>query len=525
MSAIHAWIQGLTFAKKAFLSFVLGIAVAGALAPTYLIFLLPVSFTGVIWLLSGAQTRWQAFFIGWWFGWGQFIVGLYWIGVAFLVDAQTHALLIPLPVLGLPAVLAIFPGLTALATHMLKVKSLPRLFFFAGCWMALEYVRGTIFTGFPWNALGYSWAFFLPMLQSAAYIGIFGLTLLTVFASTVPALFVDAETSRKTAVISLVSVIGVLIALTAFGAARLATQSSGLYDQVNLRLVQPNIPQEDKWAAHLRLEHLRKLIRLSQTKTGTAPTFLVWPETAVPYYLTTMDDLKAQLAEFVPKGGAIITGAPRHDRGDDRYWNSLQVLDEKGEIRAVYDKQHLVPYGEYMPMRWLMTATGLTKVIPALDEMSDFADSDKNEPKVIRMDGLPPARAMICYEIAFPWEVAPGEDFSWIVNITNDGWFGNTNGPYQHFAMARSRAVEQGVAVVRAANTGISAIIDPYGRVLERLDLNDTGIIDGALPKPIAGRTPYGHYGEYIPMGVIVLFIGIGVASKRRNRKFTRVSS
>ena len=185
----------------------------------------------------------------------------------------------------------------------------------------------------------------------------------------------------------------------------------------------------------------------------------------------------------------------------------------------IYDKQHLVPYGEYMPFRSVMVATGLTDVIPALDRMSDFATPDKSARKVVSVPGLPPARVMICYEIAFPWEVAPKTAFSWIINITNDGWFGNTSGPYQHFAITRTRAVEQGVPVVRAANTGISAIIDPYGRVEQQLALNKAGIIDGELPLPIAARTVYSRYGEKIPVMMVLMFIATGVFLAWRSSK------
>lgn len=511
MISLKSWMSGLGFWKKALLAFGLGIFVAGALAPLHLIFLLPISFTGLIWLLSGTTTRWQAFFVGWWFAWGQFIAGLYWIGVAFTVDAATHAILIPLPVLGLPAFLAIFSGLATLATYLLKVKGLPRLITFAALWVLFEYVRGVIFTGFPWNVVGYAWSAFLPMLQTTAYVGIFGLTLLTVFVSTLPSLLGEADRDRKSSLLSLSAAAGFLILLYGLGLWRLSDAPSETYENAKLRIVQPNIPQVDKWKAHLRLGHLRKLVALSETQNGHDPTHLIWPETAVPYYLTTSRQLKEQLAQFVPPGGVIATGAPRHDPAVNQFWNSLQLLDENGKIIDIYDKQHLVPYGEYMPLRDLTMALGLTDLIPALDQMSDFAVPDPLAKRTVRLPGLPPARAMICYEIVFPWEVRNDEEFAWILNLTNDGWFGTTSGPYQHFAATRTRAIEQGVPVVRAANTGISAIIDPYGRVLERLDLNATGVLDGTLPKPVTTPTFYARFGEYpsLILAFSALFLGI----------------
>lgn len=525
MTALNSWVSNLSGFKKYLLAFVLGTLIAAALPPLNLIFLLPVSFTGLLWILGTSTTRRQAFLAGWWFGWGQFIAGLYWIGVAFTVDAKTHALLMPLPVLVLPAILAIFSGCATLVTHMSKSHSLARIFIFSGAWMALEYVRGVIFTGFPWNVIGYSWSGILPVLQSTAFIGVYGLTLLTIFGSSLPSLFGEANTSRKTAAFPLATTAVIFAILYAVGIARIPSSATENFDDATLRIVQPNIPQSDKWKPDLLLEHLRKIVRLSLSEEGATPRYFIWPETAVPYYLTTTKQLQKELAQIIPPGGAIVTGAPRREPVVQQYWNSLQVLGEAGDILDVYDKQHLVPYGEYMPLRSIMVATGLSKIIPALDQMSDFATPDSSAKKVIFVPGLPPARALICYEIVFPWEIASETAFSWILNITNDGWFGTTSGPYQHFAMTRTRAIEQGVAVVRAANTGISAIIDPYGRVPAELALNDTGYLDGGLPLPIPERTLYARHGEAIPIGLVFAFFAIGIVLHRRLRKNTGLPS
>lgn len=525
MTALNRRIAGLSFFKKSLLAFLLGALVAAALPALNLVFLLPVSFTGLIWILSSAETRTQAFFAGWWFAWGQFIAGLYWIGVAFTIDAKTHAVLMPLPVLVLPAFLAILSGGATLATYLTGARSVGRIFVFSAFWLLFEYIRGVLFTGFPWNLVGYSWSAFLPVMQSTAFIGIYGLTLLTVFIAGVPALFGEDGVSRNTAGASLVGSIALFVAIFGAGFLRIPSGPVDSFENASLRIVQPNIRQSLKWQPDLLLDHLRKIVSLSLIDEGVPPRFYIWPETAVPYYLTTAKQLKNELAQIIPPGGAIITGAPRRDPDVRRYWNSLQVLGSSGEILDIYDKQHLVPYGEYMPLRPLMVATGLTEIIPALDRMSDFATPDNAAKKVISVPGLPPARAMICYEIAFPWEVAPKTAFSWILNITNDGWFGDTSGPYQHFAITRTRAIEQGVAVVRAANTGISAIIDPYGRVEEKLALNEAGIIDGDLPLPVPDRTFYARRGEIIPIFLTVIFGGIGLMLTWRKAKNIRLSS
>jgi apolipoprotein N-acyltransferase len=525
MISIHNRVASLSGIRAYLLAFVLGILVAAALPPLNLILLLPVSFTGLLWILGASKTRRQAFLVGWWYAWGQFIAGLYWIGVAFTVDAETHAILMPLPVLVLPAFLAIFSGFATLITYMSGAKSLARIFVFSGVWLLFEYIRGVIFTGFPWNLVGYAWSDILPVMQSTAFIGIYGLTLLTVFISSLPTLFGEADTTRKTAALSLTVMVVVFVVLGGIGNFRVPNSPVQSFDNSTMRIVQPNIPQSDKWKSNLLLEHLRKIVSLSVTDNGSSPSYFIWPETAVPYYLTTSEPLQKELAQIIPPGGALATGAPRRDPVVRQYWNSMQILGDKGEILDVYDKQHLVPYGEYMPLRSIMAATGLAEIIPALDQMSDFATPDKTAKKVISIPGLPPARAMICYEIVFPWEVTPKTAFSWILNITNDGWFGTTSGPYQHFAMTRTRAIEQGVAIVRAANTGISAIIDPYGRTVESLSLNETGFIDGRLPMPLPDRTLYARYGEAIPMTLVIFFAGIGMVLTRRTSKNTCLSS
>jgi apolipoprotein N-acyltransferase len=517
MIAANIWIGERSFLVRALLSFCLGLLVAAAMAPLNLFFLLPVSFTGLIWILGHARTKKQAFFTGWWFAWGQFIAGLYWIGVAFTIDANAHAALIPLPVLALPAFLAIFSGLATLATYITSAKGLPRLFLFTAFWVIFEYVRGTIFTGFPWNLAGYTWTDILPILQSTAYIGIYGLTLLTVFVSTLPALIGEATLNRRTGFISLLCGLSLFAILFGLGQYRLSSSPTEVFENAKLRIVQPNIPQVDKWKSHLRLGHLRKLVELSNTENGFTPTHLIWPETAVPYYLSTTEKLRKQLAGIVPDDGTLITGAPRRDPTVNQYWNSMHVMDQRGNILATYDKQHLVPYGEYMPIRSFMQATGLTKLIPALDHMSDFATPDTDAPSVINVPGLPPARFLICYEIAFPWEISSDQKFDWILNVTNDGWFGNTSGPYQHFGKAKTRAVEQGVAVIRAANTGISAALDPYGRITKKIALNTAGITDVFIHKPTKIPTIYSKYGEFVPGLLVLGFLAIGFSFKRRN--------
>lgn len=515
MSPKNVRLSGLSFWKIAGLSFILGVLLAATFAPLHLVFFLPLCFSGLLILLGTATTKWQAFFIGWWFGWGQFIAGLYWVGVAFTIDANAHAALIPLPVLGLPAFLAIFTGLVTLATYLVNVQKLYRIAIFTGFWVVFEYGRGLIFTGFPWNLAGYSWGNILPMLQWTAFIGIYGLTLLTVLMSSLPAIMVEKDTSLVKRITTVLVGAVVFISMMGVGYWRMAHPPLSNLPDSRIRIVQPNIAQADKWRPNLKFSHVRKLAELSTQKTEKLPKYLIWPETAIPFFLTTNDKLKFYLQRIVPQGGALITGAPRKDPNQRQYWNSVQALSSEGQITAIYDKRHLVPYGEYLPLRDFFEKSGIASLIPVLDQMSDFSTPDPSASSTITIPGLGPARVLICYEVAFPWEVRGEESFDWILNVTNDGWFGDTSGPYQHLIVSKVRGIEQGVSIIRAANTGISAIINAYGETVSFLPLNRQGIIEGEIPSPLSERTLYSAMGEILPISLTLLIIAFGVVGYR----------
>ncbi|MEH6402385.1 MAG: apolipoprotein N-acyltransferase [Sneathiella sp.] len=515
MSGLNARLSDFSFWKIAGLSFILGLLLATTFAPLHWVIFLPLCFSGLLILLKCANNKKQAFFIGWWFGWGQFIAGLYWVGVAFTIDANAHAALIPLPVLGLPAFLAIFTGVVSLATYVTKLQKLYRIAVFTGFWVLLEYARGLVFTGFPWNLAGYSWGNNLPMLQWTAFIGVYGLTLVTVLISSLPSVLVDDNITRlrKNTVI----LIGcfLTICMMGVGYSRITASPLPPLSDSRIRIVQPNISQADKWRPDLKFSHIRKLTELSAQENGPKPRYLIWPETAVPFFLTTNEKLKFYLQRFVPKDGALITGAPRKNSEKRQYWNSVQVLKSNGDIPVIYDKRHLVPYGEYLPLRGFLEQSGIASLIPALDQMSDFSTPAASAPSVFTLPDLGSARVLICYEIAFPWEVKTEQPFNWILNVTNDGWFGDTSGPYQHLVVSKVRGIEQGVSVIRAANTGVSAIINAYGKILQSLPLGQLGVIDGQIPAPIPGQTLYRKIGEALPLGLAFLLLGFGITGYR----------
>ncbi len=517
MTAINIDLPSLSFWKKALIGFMLGGLMAGALAPLHAIFILPFSLSGLLILERSCQTKRESFFIGWWFGWGHFIAGLYWIGVAFTIDANAHAALIPIPTLILPACLAVFFGLSTVFTRFLNVNGLIKILAFASIWTMLEYVRGILFTGFPWNLLGYAWGDILPIMQSVAFVGIYGLTFLTVLISSIPALLAERELSRRRKNIYILG--DCLLLLAVFGAGFMRLQAPALDPIADsaLRIVQPNNDQKDKWKSETRFSHVLRLKQFSQ-QDESPHRLLIWPETAVPFFITTDDRIRSYLQQLVPKEGAIITGAPRKDPNARRYWNSVQALDENGAILGIYDKRHLLPYGEYLPLRPFLKASGISALIPALDTMSDFSFPDSGAKNVMSILDLPPFRTLICYEVTFPWEVRGADPFEWILNVTNDAWFGNTSGPYQHFVISKTRAIEQGVSLIRSANKGVSAIVDGYGRIQQQLMPTQDGVLDGHIPSALVNRTLYSRFGEIIPLMLCVISLIPAVIRRFRAR-------
>ncbi len=495
------------------MSWAAGAVAALAMPPVGLVPALLLAFPVLVWLVDGAGRRRAAFAVGWWFGFGYFIVGLYWISNALLVDAARFAWLIPFAICGLPALLAIFTGLATLISALWRGRGPGRVLLLAAAWGAMEWLRGHVFTGFPWNLLGYAWADSTAMLQVTAVIGIYGLSLLTVLAAASPAALVDprGESAAGRPWILPAAAFAMLAVLWAGGIARLSEPAAGSVDGVRLRIVQANIPQSLKWDDTQRVANVRRYLDMSAAPAapGTPPpTHIVWPETAVPFFLNAEPQVIAALAQVAPPGGALITGAPRIERGTasgeqggTRIWNSVIGIDSTGGIVATYDKFHLVPFGEYVPFRSIL---GFAKITPGTVDFSAGPG-----PRTIDIPGAPPVSPLVCYEAIFPGGVTADEPApTWLLNVTNDAWYGRSAGPYQHLQIARVRAVEQGLPLVRAANTGISAIVDPFGRVLERLPLGEAGVIDAALPAPLARGTVYARWGDAIFAALLIFLLG-----------------
>ncbi len=506
----------------------LGALASAALPPLFAVPLLGVAFTGLVWLIDGAGSARSparaAFAVGWWFGFGHFMTGLYWITNSLLVDADRFGWLVPFAVSGLSAGLAIFPAIAAAAVRLGGARGAGRVLALAVAWTVVEWLRGHILSGFSWNLISTVWVFSDAVSQTVAVTGAYGLSLLTVALAAAPATLgdgvgggADTGTGRRrrwAAVVVMTVLFGVLWAA---GEARLASASAkvdpaltGASDGsvapgVRLRLVQANIDQRLKWSPSERAANFRKYLAMTQGPGFEKVTHVIWPETAVPYIVTRDADARAAIAAVVPPKGLVITGAIRATPTGVKpfqVWNSAHAIDESARIVGTYDKFHLVPFGEYVPLRDVLP---LKKLTPGAVDFSAGPG-----PRTLAFPGLPPVSLLICYEVIFPGNVLdPLNRPRWILNLTNDAWFGDSTGPYQHFAAARLRAVEEGLALVRAANTGISAVIDPYGRVIARLGLGVEGVLDSPLPLPLEGLTPYGRFGDWILLGLLAIAIGL----------------
>jgi apolipoprotein N-acyltransferase len=492
------------------LAFGLGIAAVGALPPVDLTPVLAIVFPLFLWLDDGSDGPGASFRLGWVFGFGFFLAGLYWIAAALFVDIGRFWWLVPFAAAGLPAGFAIYIGLALLATGLaaraLDLPPAARICAFAIAWSGAEWVRGHALTGLPWNLLGYAWSGGFPgslaVLQSTAWVGIYGLSFVTVLAASLPALLgtpsiAPISAGRRWAP-ALVALLLVLVPGVA-GAIRLGatpTELTGTW----LRLVQPSIPQSLKWQPMAAQSNFSRLLDLSAAPAPHPLAAVLWPEAASPYLLGRDPAARRAITAIVPHGGYLITGALRANPPPEpiaKIWNSLEAINDRGQIVAHYDKAHLVPFGEYVPLRQLLP---IDKITPGTMDLSAGPG-----PRTMALPRLPPFAALICYEAIFPGAVVDENDRpAWMLNATNDAWYGRTSGPFQHFAIARTRAVEEGLPLVRIANNGISAVVDPVGRVLARTSLDEIGYVDIALPAA-AGRTPYDRIGDWSWLGLLLL--------------------
>lgn len=494
-----AWLGRQQGVRAGLLAAGLGVLAALALPPLHILPALLVAVPGLLALIGGARNPARAGLRGFWFGLGHHVVGLYWITEAILLESARYWWLVPLAVPALAALMAVFIAIPC-ALARVQPAGWRRLLLLAGGWALADLARQFVGTGFPWNPWGSVWA--LPggvgdvMIQPAAWIGTPGLTLLTVLLAGAPAL------GRR----GWAGLAGGLVLWAAAGAWRLGRpvpSDTGL----TVVLVQGNVPQGQKWDradATAAFERYLRLTAQGVRQAGGRPSVVVWPETASIFFLQSDPAARAAIARAMGPARAALVGGltfvggvpvldPAHPPS-----NSLLALTPEGAVAGIYSKWHLVPFGEYAPT-WVPFSVQL---VPG-----QFAFGPG--PRTLRVGGVPALGGLICYEAIFPGQVVDRADRpAWMVNITNDAWFGNSTGPRQHLAAARMRAVEEGLPLMRAANTGITAGFDAQGRELGRIGLDRPGVLDLPLPGP-RGSTSFARWGLVLP-GLLALAAVLG---------------
>jgi apolipoprotein N-acyltransferase len=518
-------VRALRGGNRVLLAAISGAAAALAMPPFDLWPVLFAAFPVLVWL-SQAKLGWcSSFLIGWAFGIGYFGVCFYWVGIAFLVDAATYLWMMPFMVGALAGGMALYWGLAVLAASRAKLRGLCSIILLAVSIAVAEWLRGHLFTGFPWTVPGLAAIGMGGVAQIASLIGMPGLTLLVCLWSSLPALGGEGRLTRREIVASLI-IFSLLPLAWVWGDLRLA-QGAQAIDTVRLRIVQPNIPQNSKWRAGNAAAIFDTLAGLSDRRTKDAPdgisdfTHVIWPESAVPVYLAENQGALARIDDLLPEGTVLITGALRRDPsqvdrdGRPEVYNSILAFDGDANVIARYDKWRLVPGGEFLPFESLLAPLGFRKVVTV---PGSFASG--SGPVTLAIAGAPPAGMLVCYEAIFPDRlVDPAARPQWLINVTNDGWFGDSTGPYQHLAQARLRAIEQGIPLVRAANTGISAVIDAHGLVVKKLGLDQRGVLDTTLPAALP-PTLYSRYGDLTLFGLLVI-LGLSLLVQSRRLRST----
>jgi apolipoprotein N-acyltransferase len=491
-------------ARPGLMALLLGAASALALPPLHVLPVLLLTFPAFLALLARAEGARQALWWGALFGFGHHVAGLYWLTHALFTDIGTWFWLVPFAAPGVALPLALFMALPAWAAWRAGA-GWPAVLVFAAAWTGAEMLRGLLFTGFPWNLLGTVWAFHELPLQPAAAVGAHGLSLMTALLAGLPALGWRTATPLLLSGLALWGSVGAWV-LRQPAPADVAAQ---------VVLVQGNIPQDLKWEEAQRLAIFQRYLTLTRDGSAAAaaaapgqPVLVIWPETASPFLLAQDEEARRLAAAVLPEGGFLLAGTVRAawtaEGRLSQIWNSLATLDATGAAGPVYDKSHLVPFGEYMPLGGLLP---IRLVVGGMD----FSAGPGRQ--TLTLPGLPGFSPLICYEVIFPGRVVGAERPGWLLNITNDAWFGFSAGPYQHLAASRLRAVEEGLPLVRAAQTGISVVYDSAGRERARIGLGASGTVASPLPGA-AAPTPFARWGAWIPLTMLIVVASLGALAQ-----------
>jgi apolipoprotein N-acyltransferase len=492
------------------LSVLLGACAALAYAPLHLFFAPFIGFP--IWLNlmeANQEQSWKrTFALGWWFALGYFLVGLYWITFALGADLASFWWLIPISLFGFPVALGVYVGVMSVLLQLTNSTGLARCFWFAALWTTAEIAWGTGPLALPWNPIGSIWSGFDPMFQALSVVGIYGLSLLTALAVSFPILLRRGEI-KAPQIAFMGCVVLALATTTAWGIVRPTHTPVQTKEHLPIiRIVQPNVPQDMDWQPEKARAQFFDLIQLSTLPAEQRPDIIIWPESALPLLLAEDPKARAIIAQVLKPNGYLISGSLRRQPvpGErSKVFNSLMAVDAKGDVAATYDKHHLVPFGEYLPFRNIIPKS-VTKITAG-----EFDYSRGPGLETISLDSAPSFSPLICFEGIFSAQVvAYGKPRpEWLLNITNDGWYGKSSGPYQHLQLARMRSIEEGLPLVRAANTGISVVFDAFGQEVGREELRVKGVLDARLPPALQDSTIFAKYGQVLFLLLMSLCVGL----------------
>ena len=528
----HGW-------RRFLLLLVAGAVAALSVPPFYGLPALFVAMPIWVWALDGAERLggWRrlfgpAFTIGFAFGLGYFTVAFHWLGAAFFVDGGIMLVIMPFAIVALAALIALFWGLASALAHLLWSGGAWRIVSLATFLTMAEWARGHFFSGFPFDLLGYALAANDEMAQFAAVIGVYGLTALAALLSMTPALIWPADQRSMTRrLVPFFVSLAVIVGQIGFGHYRLATTTVTARTDMRMRIVQPMVLDHADWSVAKPAEIITKLIDLSQGKTGpddpglATVTQLVWPESSLPFFLSDYPDALARMAHMLPKDGLLLTGAPREQfdpsatagaatAADRPAFNALIAVSAQGEIVQSYDKSHLVPFGEYLPFPQLFAAIGLKQFVPGAE---GWQAGDGR--RLMTLPHTPPFLALICYEAIFSGDLGPDVgNAQFILNITNDAWFDGSVGLAQHADHVRLRAVEEGLPLIRVANSGLTEVIDPLGRVTQHLPPEQEGVLDVVPANRLQG-TVFSRLGYWPLLAAVLLGLVVAWWSARRFAK------
>ncbi|MFC1659261.1 apolipoprotein N-acyltransferase [Pseudomonadota bacterium] len=527
---------------KYYWSFLFGSLSSLSFAP---VFLFPVLWVCLPYLLLSIQNNNKAlntkssFFFGWWFGFGHFIIGTYWICSSLLVEPEKFAWLLPFAITIIPGFLALFIVITFCGTfyltQKLNLRKIEIIILFAVLWSFSEILRTFIFTGFPWNLIGYVWGFSDKMIQVSSIFGTYILGFLTIIIFSSPFLLIDYQKNIKkrdkyakkhktikedfnfllkcykinvsrNKLISFFICFSLLPSIYFYGLNRLNFGKYLSDTEKIARIIQPNIPQSEKWNPNTQILSLRKQLEMASYNSKNL-NYVILPEAAIPYILNKNVRLLNFIKDSFPDNIILITGGLRAEYKENsneinKLWNSVFII-RNGKIVNYYDKIHLVPFGEYIPFRYLF-GSFIKKITYGGMDFSRGKDK-----KIISLNNNLNVRFLVCYEVIFPNEILDHKNntLNLIINLTNDAWFGTTSGPYQHLISAKYRAVEYGVPIIRAANTGISAYINPYGKIIDKIGLNVENYLDIKISENL-NRTVYSKYKKY---SILFFFYFLGL--------------